>query len=46
MFIIPTIDVLLLATAITIVPAALQWFIRLTWSATLVLKDRKLAWQH
>ena len=42
MFIIPTLDVLLLATAITIVPAALQWFVRLMWSAPHALKNWKV----
>jgi hypothetical protein len=42
MFIIPTIDVLLLATAITIVPVTLQRFVRLMWSGPHALKNWKV----
>ena len=42
MFIIPTSYVLLLATAITIGPAALQWFISFMWSVAHASRDRKV----
>jgi|HubBroStandDraft_4_1064222.scaffolds.fasta_scaffold340138_2 hypothetical protein len=42
MFIIPTSDVLLLGTAITIVLAVLQWSSAVRRSTILVFKDRKV----